>query len=79
MYLLNQHFKVTQMSKHTAITIVVIYMILLLPPMIQTQGLSKKYIDESVRYQFGFNLRVFINLILMLPLWYVLLIKDIIK
>ena len=67
------------MSKHTALTIAVIYMILLLPPMIQTQKLSKKYIDENIRNQFGFNLIVFINLIFLLPLWYVLLIKDIIK
>ena len=79
MYLLNQHFKVTQMSKHTAITIVVTYMILLLPPMIQTQRLSKRFIHENIRNDFWFNLRVFINLIFMLPLWYVLLIKDIIK
>ena len=35
------------MDKHTALTIVIIYMILLLPPMIQTQKLSKKYIDEN--------------------------------
>ena len=67
------------MDKHTAITIVVIYMILLLPPMIQTQRLSNRFINKNIRNQFGFNLRVFINLIFMLPLWYVLLVKDIIK
>ena len=67
------------MDKNITLTIVVIYMILLLPPMIQTQRLSNRFINKNIRNQFGFNLRVFINLIFMLPLWYVLLVKDIIK
>ena len=67
------------MDKNITLTIVVIYMILLLPPMIQTQKLSKKFIDERIRNDFWFNLRVFINLIIMLPLWYIPLIKDIFK
>ena len=37
------------MDKNITLTIVVIYMILLLPPMIQTQRLSNRFINKNIR------------------------------
>jgi hypothetical protein len=57
--------------------LVSVYFILMLPVVIQAHSLMKKGIDEHIRTNVGYNVRVFIKLIIYTPRWWWLFFVNI--
>ena len=51
-------------------TFVSVYFILMLPVVMQAHSLMKRGIDEDIRTNIGYNIRVFIKLIIYTPRWW---------
>jgi hypothetical protein len=51
-------------------TIIAVYFILMLPVVIQAHVMMKRMINEQIRTDISYNLRVFIRLILYTPRWW---------
>jgi len=60
-------------------TFIVVYFILMLPVVMQAHNLMKRGIDEEIRTNIGYNLRVFIKLIIYTPRWWWLFFINIIN
>ena len=60
-------------------TFIVFYFILMLPVVMQAHDLMKRGIDEEIRTNIGYNIRVFIKLIIYTPRWWGLFFINIIN
>jgi hypothetical protein len=60
-------------------TFIVVYFILMLPVVMQAHNLMKRGIDEEIRTNIGYNIRVFIKLIIYTPRWWWLFFINIIN
>lgn len=60
-------------------TFIVVYFILMLPVVMQAHNLMKRGIDEQIRTNIGYNIRVFIKLIIYTPRWWWLFFINIIN
>ena len=60
-------------------TFIVVYFILMLPVVMQAHSLMKRGIAEEMRTNIGYNIRVFIKLIIYTPRWWWLFFINIIN